>query len=282
MLYLKSVIYGIIQGLTEFLPVSSSGHLAAMQNIFGKIDENLSGVTYTLLLHVGTLAAVLLVYRKDVWELIVSFFSVLKKLFTGKFKFKEMNDGEKMFCFLFLALIPLLLGAVLEGAVEFMSAYTVCVGLLWIINGLIFIISERMNIKAKEFTAIKPKDAFVVGLFQLFAILPGISRSGMTITGGVLKGFKREFAVKFSFILSIPAILGSVLITLLKDADALSLDGNAGVFLAGVAASFVSGLLAIKLLQYITNKHSFKVFAYYCITLGVCAVIYDVVRMIAF
>ena len=282
MLYLKSILYGIVQGLTEFLPVSSSGHLAVFQNVFGKIDENLSGVTYTLLLHVGTLAAVLLVYRKDVWELILSFFSILKRLFTGKFKFNEMNDGEKMFCYLFLALIPLVLGAVLEGAVEFMSAYTVCVGFLWIINGLIFVISERLNKKTKEFTQIKPKDAFVVGFFQLFAILPGISRSGMTITGGVMNGFKREFAVKFSFILSIPAILGSVVITLLKDAEALSLEGNAGVFFAGVAASFVSGFLAIKLLQYITNKHSFKAFAYYCIAIGVVAVVYDVVRMIAF
>lgn len=281
MLYLKSIFYGIIQGLTEFLPVSSSGHLAAMQNIFGKIDENLSGVTYTLLLHVGTLAAVLLVYRKDVLDLILSFFSLVKRLFTGKFKLSQMSDAEKMFCFLFLALIPLLIGAVLEGAVEFMSAYTLCVGLLWIINGLIFIISERLNIKTKEFNEIKPKDAFLVGFFQLFAILPGISRSGMTITGGVMHGFKREFAVKFSFILSIPAILGSVMITLIKDAESLSLEGNAGVFFAGVAASFISGLLAIKLLQYITNKHSFKVFAYYCIAIGAAAVIYDVVRMIA-
>lgn len=281
MLFLKSIFFGIIQGLTEFLPVSSSGHLAAMQNIFGKIDENLSGVTYTLLLHVGTLAAVLVVYRKDVLELIKSFFSILKRLFTGKFKFSNMNDGEKMFCLLFMALIPLVLGAVLEGMVEFLSAYTFCVGLLWIINGLIFIISERMSVKVRDFDSIKPVDAFVVGFFQLFAILPGISRSGMTITGGVMKGFKREFAVKFSFILSIPAILGSVVITLIKDADMLSMGGNTGVFLAGVAASFISGLLAIKLLQYIANKHSFKVFAYYCIAIGVVAILYDVIKFVA-
>lgn len=280
MLYLKSIIYGIVQGLTEFLPVSSSGHLAFFQNVFGKIDENLSGVTYTLLLHVGTLAAVLVVYRKDVLDLIKGFFSLVKRLFTGKFKFSEMNDGEKLFCLLVMALIPLVIGAVLEGTVEFISAYTWCIGVLWIINGLIFVFTERMNKKTRSFDTIKPKDAFTVGFFQLFAILPGISRSGMTITGGVIKGFERDFAVKFSFILSIPAILGSVVITLIKDMDSLAVGGNMGVFAAGVVASFVSGLLAIKLLTYISNKHSFKSFAYYCIGIGVVAIVIDAIKAV--
>ena len=276
--YIKSIAYGIIQGLTEFLPVSSSGHLAVFQNIFGSVG--VPEVTFTLLLHVGTLAAVLLVYYKDVLDLIKSFFSVLGKIFTGKFKFARLNDGEKFFCLLFIALIPLILGAVLEGTVEFLSGYTFAVGILWLINGVIFILSENAAVKQKEFSEIKPSHAFKVGFFQLFAILPGISRSGMTITGGVLNGFKREFAVKFSFILSIPAILGSTLITLLKDWDAISFGTYTGVILAGVAASFISGLLAIKLLQYITNKHNFKVFAYYCFAAGIFAICYDIVRAV--
>lgn len=278
LVYLKSVFYGIIQGLTEFLPVSSSGHLAVFQNIFGSVG--VPEVTFTLLLHVGTLAAVLLVYYKDVIELIKSFFSVVKKLFTGKFRFGELNDGEKFFCLLFVALIPLVLGAVLENAVEFLSGYTFAVGILWLINGLIFILSENAAVKQRDFSEIKPMDAFRVGFFQLFAILPGISRSGMTITGGVLHGFKREFAVKFSFILSIPAILGSTAITLLKDWNEISFDSSLGIILAGVAASFISGLLAIKLLQYISQKHNFKVFAYYCFAAGVFAIGYDIIRAI--
>lgn len=276
--YIKSIFYGIIQGLTEFLPVSSSGHLAAFQNIFGSVG--VPEVTFTLLLHVGTLAAVLVVYYKDVIDLIKSFFSVLTKLFTGKFKFKALNDGEKFFCLLFVALIPLILGAVLENAVEFISGYTFAVGILWLINGLIFIISENTVVKKREFDEIRPSHAFKVGFFQLFAILPGISRSGMTITGGTLFGFKREFAVKFSFILSIPAILGSTLITLLKDWDAISFDSSLGIILAGVAASFISGLLAIKLLQYISQKHNFKVFAYYCFAAGIFAIGYDIITKV--
>lgn len=274
-LYLKSVFYGIIQGLTEFLPVSSSGHLAVFQNIFGSVG--VPEVTFTLLLHVGTLAAVLLVYYRDVIDIIKSFFSVVKKLFTGKFRFSSLNDGEKFFCFLFLALIPLVLGAILENAVEFLSGYTFVVGILWLINGIIFVLSENAAVKHKEFSEIKPLDALKVGFFQLFAILPGISRSGMTITGGVLHGFNREFAVKFSFILSIPAILGSTLITLLKDWNQISFDSSLGVIFAGVAASFISGLLAIKLLQYISRKHNFKVFAYYCFAAGVFAIGYDII-----
>ena len=276
--YLKSVFYGIIQGLTEFLPVSSSGHLAAFQNIFGSVG--VPEVTFTLLLHVGTLAAVLLVYYKDVIEIIKSFFSVTIKLFTGKLKYKNLNDGEKFFCLLFIALIPLVIGAVLENAVEFISGYTFAVGILWLINGIIFILSENAAIKKREFDEITPLHAFKVGFFQLFAILPGISRSGMTIVGGTLCGFKREFAVKFSFILSIPAILGSTLITLLKDWDAISFDSSLGIILAGVAASFISGLLAIKLLQYISQKHNFKVFAYYCFAIGIAAIGYDIIRII--
>lgn len=276
--YIKSVFYGIIQGLTEFLPVSSSGHLAVFQNIFGPVG--VPEVTFTLLLHVGTLAAVLLVYWRDVVDLITSFFSVVKKLVTGKFSFKNLNSGERFFCLLFIALIPLVIGAVLENAVEFLSGYTFAVGILWLINGTIFILSENASVKQKPEEAITPLDAFKVGFFQLFAILPGISRSGMTITGGVLHGFKREFAVKFSFILSIPAILGSTAITLLKDWNEISFDSSLGVILAGVAASFISGLLAIKLLQYISQKHNFKVFAYYCYAAGIFAIAYDVVTKI--
>lgn len=276
--YLLSIIYGIAQGLTEFLPVSSSGHLAVFQNEFGKISDSMSSVTFTLLLHVGTLAAVVLVYYKDVWELIKSFFSIVGKIFTGKFKFSTLNQSEKFFVLLFMALIPLMLGAVLEGSVEVVSGYTYAVGILWIINGIVLYTLEKLKKTPKDFEQIKPKNAFFVGLYQLAAIFPGISRSGMTITGGIMNGFNREFAVKFSFVLSIPAILGSVLITVLKDAESIAVGGDFGVILAGMAAAFFSGLAAIKLLNYITKKSSFKVFAYYCVAIGVVAIALDLCR----
>ena len=167
MKYFLSALYGIIQGLTEFLPVSSSGHLSAFQNVFGKIDESMSGVTYTLLLHVGTLAAVLLVYYKDVWKLIKSFFSLISKLCTGKFKYKTFSDDEKFFCMLFVALIPLLLGAVLEGTVEFLSGYTLAIGVLWILNGFILLASEKIK---KETINYFSKDDMGVDKFNRFIL----------------------------------------------------------------------------------------------------------------
>lgn len=278
--YIKSIVYGIVQGLAEFLPISSSGHVAAFQNIFG--DVGVPEVTFTLLLHVGTLAAVLVVYWKDVLELIKSFFSVTGKLFTGKFNYKNFNENEKFFCLLFLALIPLVIGAVLEGFVEAASSYLFIIGILWIINGIIFLVTENVKKPEKSLDKITPLDALRVGLFQLFAILPGISRSGMTITGGKLHGFTNEFAVKFSFILSIPAIVGSTAITLIKDWDEIQFGSQTGVILAGVAAAFISGLCAIKLLQYISRKSGFKGFAYYCLAIGVFAIGFDTVRYIFF
>lgn len=279
---IKSIFYGIVQGLTEFLPVSSSGHLALFQAMFGTVCEGFSEMTYTLFLHLGTLAAVLLVYRKDVAELFAALVSVAVKLFTGKLKYKELKDNEKLFCLLFLSLVPLLAGAVIEGAVEFVTSYTVAVGIFWIVNGIIFLISEAVTsgIKKKNFNEITVKNAFSVGLFQLFATLPGISRSGMTITGGLFNGFKREFAVKYSFILSIPAIVGSVAVTLIKDFNEISVGSNMSVLISGVVASFVSGLLAIKLLEYISKKHTFKVFAYYCIALGVIVVLGNILKAV--
>lgn len=278
--YIKSIIYGTVQGLTEFLPISSSGHLAAFQNIFGGF--NIPEVTFTLLLHVGTLAAVLLVYWRDVLDLIKSFFSVTGKLFTGKFNFKQLNDSEKLFCLLFIALIPLIVGAVLEGFVEAASGYLFAIGILWIINGIIFLVTENVKKPEKKLEKTTPLDALRVGLFQLFAILPGISRSGMTITGGKLHGFTNEFAVKFSFILSIPAIVGSTAITLIKDWNEIQFGSSSGIILAGVAAAFISGLCAIKLLQYISRKSGFKGFAYYCLAIGVLAISFDIVRHIFF
>lgn len=279
---IKSIFYGIVQGLTEFLPVSSSGHLALFQAMFGTVCEGFSEMTYTLFLHLGTLAAVLLVYRKDVAELFAALVSVAVKLFTGKLKYKELKDNEKLFCLLFLSLVPLLAGAVIEGAVEFVTSYTVAVGIFWIVNGIIFLISEAVTsgIKKKNFNEITVKNAFSVGLFQLFATLPGISRSGMTITGGLFNGFKREFAVKYSFILSIPAIVGSVAVTLIKDFNEISVGSNMSVLISGVVASFVSGLLAIKLLEYISKKHTFKVFAYYCIALGAIVVLGNILKAV--
>ena len=197
---LEAVFFGIIQGLAEFLPISSSGHLAFFHNIFGT-EEN--RMTFDLLLHLGTLLAVCVVYYKDIWQLICAFFSLVGKVFREKFALGriKLDKNEKFLVMIVVALIPLVIGALIEDLVEFVGMYTVAIGVLWLINGTLLWFSDRVAAKRRSDSLEEsekkktPLNALKVGLCQLLAIFPGISRSGMTITGGLLCGFDREFAV---------------------------------------------------------------------------------------
>ncbi len=280
---LEAVFFGIIQGLAEFLPISSSGHLAFFHNLFENMTdlESDSAFTFDILLHLGTLAAVCIVYYKDIWQLFLAFISLVKKIFREKFRFKNIKlaADEKFLVMLFIAVIPLVLGAVLDSAVGVVRNYMWAIGILWLINGGLLLFSDRLAAKKKrlgtEHTE-KSKtfgNALKVGLCQLLAIFPGISRSGMTITGGLLCGFDREFAVKFSFILSIPAILGANILSLTELSEHSVASSDIVPYILGMAAALLSGLAAIKLLNYISKKKDFRVFAFYCIAIGIIAII---------
>lgn len=273
---LEAVIYGIIQGIAEFLPISSSGHLALAQNFFGTETEN--GFTFNIALHLATLVSVCIVYRKDVAVLFKGFWSLTKKLFTGKIS-RKLESSEKLFVMLVIATIPLipvkLMG--LDDAVEALSGISWAIGILLILNGIMLIISDRL----KDSHAASAEGGSVlrsvgVGIMQaMFGILPGISRSGSTITGGVIFGFTKEEAVRFSFLMSIPAILGACVTEL---PDMFSEGFNADMLLpvlAGAVTAAVVGFFAIKLLQYLTKNKSFTFFAVYCIIIGAAAVIAD-------
>lgn len=278
---LVAVFYGIIQGLAEFLPISSSGHLAFFHDFFGEMADSMS---FDILLHLGTLAAVCIVYYKDIWELIKAFFSLVGKVFREKFRFKniKLSINEKFLVMLFVAVIPLVIGAVLEDGVEAVRNYIWAIGILWILNGLLLFFSDRIAAKRKKLTNEETEknktffNALKVGLCQVLAIFPGISRSGMTITGGLLCGFDREYAVKFSFILSIPAILGANLLSI-KDFTAIESE-YVIPYVFGMIAAMLSGLAAIKLLNYISQKKDFRVFSVYCIIIGIVAIVMGIVK----
>lgn len=280
---IEAVFFGIIQGLAEFLPISSSGHLAFFHNIFGTESGRM---TFDLLLHLGTLGAVCIVYYKDIWKLVLAFFSLCKKVFSEKFRFRniKLTSDEKFLIMIAVALVPLVIGALIEDTVEFVGMYTIAIGVLWIINGILLFVSDRIAEKRRKETAeISEKNktifnALKVGFCQLVAIFPGISRSGMTITGGLLCGFDREFAVKFSFILSIPAILGANIFSLGSLATDPIQSTQIIPYICGMAAALLSGFLAIKLLNYISKKKNFRVFSIYCIALGVVAILLGVIR----
>ena len=269
---LEAIIYGVIQGIAEFLPISSSGHLALAQNFFGTEAE--SSFAFNIVLHLATLVSVCIVFRRDVLMLIKGFFSLAKKLFTGKLG-QGLESGERLFLMLCIATLPLipvkLLG--LDETVEALSGISWIIGILLIINGGMLIVSDRIG----KQTATAENGGYLrplgVGVMQaLIGILPGISRSGSTITGGRIFGYSREEAVRFSFLMSIPAILGAY-VTEIPDMFEEGVSASMlAPMLAGAVTAAAVGFFAIKLLQYLTKNKSFTFFAVYCIIIGIAAV----------
>ncbi|MBR6562613.1 MAG: undecaprenyl-diphosphate phosphatase [Clostridia bacterium] len=273
---LEAIIYGFIQGVAEFLPISSSGHLALAQNFFGTQTEN--GFAFNVALHLATLISVCVVFRRDVIMLVKSFFTLVKKLFTGRLK-QGLDNGERlllMLCIATLPLIPLKLLGV-DDAVESISSFSWIIGVLLIINGLMLVVSDRLKSGEKTVENGGFLRPLGVGIMQgLLGILPGISRSGSTITGGRLCSYSREEAVRFSFLMSIPAILGAC-VTELPDLFDEGVSSEQLIpIIAGAVTAAVVGFFAIKLLQYLTRNKSFTFFAVYCVIIGVAAVVADV------
>lgn len=278
---LYSIILGIIQGLGEFLPISSSGHLALAQSLLGlEVAEN--SLAFNVLLHLGTLAAVFIIYYKDIWEIAKAFFTMLGKVFRGKFKLTEYTVHERFAILLIIAVIPLVPAALLEDYITALNAMPIVVGALLILNGALLFFSDRFAKGNKSMEEATPMNALCVGLCQLLGVLPGISRSGSTITGGLTQGFSRPLAVKFSFILSIPAILGAAVLEMpdfIKETASGSVGGGVWLtYLAGAITAMIVGILAIKLVSWISEHATFKGFSYYCFAVGAVAVVWGILK----
>lgn len=271
---LFAIIYGLVQGITEFLPVSSSGHLSLIQSFTSIPNVETDYFSFDILLHLATLVAVVIVYYRDIASLIVSFFTLVGKLFHGKFKLSDYSDSERFVIMVIIATLPLIPAVLINDKIEALYAIPKLVGGILIFNGVMLFVSDALSHGRKEIGEMKPHNALVTGLCQMCALLPGLSRSGSTITGSLAQGFDRPFAVKFSFILSIPAILGA---NILKLPDLISSPVPAGditAYVCGMAAALISGICAMKLLIYISKKSNFKIFGVYCIIVGLISVIF--------
>jgi undecaprenyl-diphosphatase len=274
---LYSILLGIIQGLGEFLPISSSGHLALAQTLLG-LEVAEDNLAFGVLLHLGTLLAVFIVFYKDIFALIKAFFSLMRKVYHGNFKLSAYSIHERFIVLLLIAVIPLVPAALISGYIEVLMGYPIVVGAILLLNGALLFVSEHFAKENKDLEEATPMNALVVGLCQVVAILPGLSRSGSTITGGLTQGFTRPLAVKFSFILSIPAILGAAVLELpalftdLPDANTLL------IYLAGAFAAMLVGILAIKLVSWISRHATFKGFAYYCFAVGTVAIVWGILQ----
>lgn len=272
MTLLEAIVCGIIQGLTEFLPVSSSGHLAIAHSLFG-METAESYLTFDILLHLATLIVVFVVYYKEIFSLIPAFFTMLGKVFRRKFSFADYTKSERCVVLLIIATLPLIAAFFIEDMVEVIAGYTRAVGIILIFNGILLWISDRFAGRQGRREELTPAGALGVGLFQLAAVFPGLSRSGSTISGGMLFGLDREEAVKFSFILSVPAILGANIFNIPEAVSAEIPKSELWYYLAGMACAMICGFVAMKLLLYISKKSKFGFFAYYCMIVGLLAAV---------
>lgn len=273
--YLQAVILGIIQGLAEFLPISSSGHLSLLQYFF-KIDGE-SVLFFAVMLHVGTLISVFIIYWKDIAKLIYEFCRCIADIFRGRGPRINANPTRRLGFMIIVATIPTaLMGFLFNDLFESFYSNTLIIGCGLLITGVILVIAEKLGKGKKNVTKMKFRHAIFIGIMQGIAITPGVSRSGSTLFGGLLSGLKREFAVKFIFLLSIPSIIGSVVLELPPAIKAGISGSQIGPVIIGITVSALSGLLAIKaMIKLVSNKKT-AVFSVYLWLLGLTVIIYSI------
>lgn len=274
MSYLQAVILGFVQGLTEFLPVSSSGHLALLQHFFGISGDDV--LLFTVLLHVGTLISVFFMYWKDIWDLIRELFITIGDLVTGKGLRLAERPTRKLGVMIIVASIPTaIIGFAFNDFFESLYTGIIYIGIGFLITGTMMYFSEKLGSNSRDLEHMNFRNALFIGLLQGIAICPGISRSGSTLVGGLTTGLKRDFAVRFAFLISIPAIMGSALIEG-KHAIEEGIDPSIiGPVLVGMAVAAVSGVIAIKAMIKVVSDKKLKYFSYYVWALGIAVIAYS-------
>lgn len=274
---LEALFLGIIQGVTEFLPISSSGHMSIFRHFTGMELEG-AGL-FSAMLHMGTLVAIFVVFYKPIYELFLEFFACIKDIFSKKFSFKlkDMSTTRRMLFMFIISCVPLLLllipvgngNNLMDVVGDLGSDKSIkAEGICFMITGFLLLLGNSVSETTKRFRKVSPFSAVMIGIAQFFAAcFPGISRSGSTISTAMCCRMSKKSAVRYSFILSVPAVIASALV---EFKDAMQTTEIIPVFplIVGVVASAVVGIFAIKLLQVIINKNLFKYFGVYCTGLG--------------
>ena len=271
---LSSIFLGLVQGVAEFLPISSSGHLSLFQHFFG-LAESGNTMFFDVLLHLGTLIAIFVYYWKDIVDLVKEFFHVVGNLFSREKRkqMKRLSPDGRMILMILVATLPLFVIYPIKDKVESLYGNTIFVGAALLVTGCLLFFSDRMAKGRKTARSATLLDALLVGAGQAVAVVPGLSRSGTTISAGLARGFQRKFAVRFSFLLSIPAVLGANVLSI-GDAVAEGIDPHQlPAYLIGTAVAAVSGYFAIRLVNLLADKGKFGSFAYYCWGVGAAAVV---------
>lgn len=281
----KAILMGVIQGLTEFLPVSSSGHLGLIKGLFG--TEN-SSILFDILLHFATLIAIVAVFYKDVLRLVLEFAGMCRDIGinigalgrnlssggTPKYVKIISNPYRKFVLMIIISTIPTgIIGVFMKDVVEFTSGNLIVTGICLICTGAILALSDFLADGDKKLREANYGDAFAIGTAQGVATLPGLSRSGVTIVAGILCGLDRKFAAKYSFIMSIPAVFGAFILELFDIGSESVSEGDVGCYIVGMIIAAVIGYIALRLVMNIIVSRYFKFFAAYCALIGIVSVI---------
>ncbi len=273
MSWLQAIILGLVQGVAEFLPISSSGHLKLVEALMGLNDVEGNFTFFDVMLHFGTLVAVVIVYRKVIGSILNELLRMLhlKKTPAGQ---RADIPARRLMLMLVLSLLPLVVIVPFKGYIESIASKSfgmIFIGAMLLFTGLLLFLSDRVKKGKKDGKDMTVLDAIVVGAGQALAVVPGLSRSGTTICAGVFRGLDRSFAVQFSFLMSIPTILAAALLELI-DVVQVGLGGlNVGICLLGMVVAGVCGYFAIHFLEYIAKKNRFGGFAFYCWGVGLVA-----------
>ena len=274
----SAILLGIVQGVAEFLPISSSGHLAILQNLFA-LSAGEDHLFFDVLLHLGTLISICVCYWGDIVAMVREGFIVLRGGRRADGTPVQGNLGAaRLFMMIVVGTLPLFLVLPINDKVEELYYITPFIGVALLLTGCMLFVSDKMTPGKRTEKNMRFRDALVIGLCQCVATLPGLSRSGTTITAGIATGLDRNFAMKYSFLLSLPAVLGANLLSFIKALGEESIDASLiPAYLIGMLAAMLSGIAAISLMKLIAKKSKFGWFAYYCWGAGVLTIIFSLI-----
>lgn len=273
MFYPYTAFLGLVQGIAEFLPISSSGHLSLLQNFFGLKSAEETNLFLDVLLHLGTLISVFIYYRHDLMDMIREFIrgcGALVHPIEGEI---HPPAARRMVLLIIVGTLPLFIVLPIKGYIDNLYGNNWFIACALLVTGFLLFFSDRIAHGKKTERSATLLDAVLIGCSQALATVPGLSRSGTTISAALLLGCRREFAVRFSFLLSIPAVIGANILTLV-DAIQVGIDWKLmPAYLLGVVVSAVAGYFAIRLVNMLSNRGKFGNFAYYCWGVGLVALI---------
>ena len=276
---LNAFLLGIVQGVAEFLPISSSGHLSIAQNLLNLGVEGTDDVFFDVLLHLGTLVAVFAAYWEDIRDMILEFFRMIGDVAHGTVP-RSIPPARRLILLIIVGTLPLFVILPFRHMVEALYSNTFFVGGALLVTGLLLFACDRIRKGRKTEKSATLLDVLVVGVGQAIATCPGISRSGMTISMGCFRGMERRFAVRFAFLLSIPAVLGANILQI-GDVVETGIDVKLlPAYLLGVAAAAVSGYLSIRLVRMVASQGRFGIFAYYCWAAGAVTIALSILKTV--